>query len=114
MIAEDDESSFVLLNVILTGKYEVIRAISEDDIVPHLQRYMPEALLVDTDMPGFTDETVEEIKKVSKDIPIIGISDNTLDFIRNKEIGSVLDEYISKPINIKILMEILENHLKEK
>ncbi len=114
LIAEDDESSFVLLNVILTGKYEVIRAISEDDIVPHLQRYMPEALLVDTDMPGFTDETVEEIKKVSKDIPIIGISDNTLDFIRNKEIGSVLDEYISKPINIKILMEILENHLKEK
>ena len=114
LIAEDDESSFVLLNVILTGKYEVIRAISEDDIVSHLQRYIPEVLLVDTDMPGFTEETVEEIRKVSKNIPIIGISDNTLDFIRNKEIGSVLDEHISKPINIKILMEILEDHLKEK
>jgi PAS domain S-box-containing protein len=111
LIVEDDESSFVLLNVVLIGKYKVIRAVSHDEVIPYIKKYDPDLLLVDMYMPGFTPETINSIREISNSIPIIGISDNTLDFIRNKEIASDLDEHISKPINIKHLIEILETKL---
>ncbi|MCF7832698.1 MAG: PAS domain S-box protein [Candidatus Marinimicrobia bacterium] len=114
LIAEDDESNFILLNVVLTGKYQVIRAHKEDDILSHLSQYNPRILIADLDMPGFTDETIEAIRKSHKGIPIIGITDNTLDFVRNKEIISILDGHVTKPINIKNLLEILETQLENK
>ncbi|MEA2076455.1 MAG: ATP-binding protein [Candidatus Marinimicrobia bacterium] len=113
LIAEDDESSYVLLNVILTEKYKIIRALTDVDILTHLKRYHPDILIVDTDMPGFTNDMIKSIRKISKTMPIVGISDNTLDFIRNKEMTDVLNDHLSKPINIKSLMEILEEQLKD-
>ena len=112
-MAEDDESSFVLLNVVLTGKYQVIRVLKEDDILSHIKQYNPKILLVDMDMPGFTEDSIEEIRKLSAKTPIIGITDKAFDFLRNKEIESALDEHISKPINIKSMMDIIEDQLKK-
>ena len=109
LVAEDDESSFVLLNVVLTGKYQVIRVLKEEAILAHINQYKPGLLLADMDMPGFTTDSIEKIRKISPKIPIIGITDKTLDFVRNKEFESALDEHISKPINIKSLMNIIEN-----
>ena len=113
LVAEDDESSFVLLNVVLTGKYQVIRVLNEDDILSHIKQYNPKILLVDMDMPGFTEDSIEEIRKLSAKTPIIGITDKAFDFLRNKEIESALDEHISKPINIKSMMDIIEDQLKK-
>ena len=76
-----------------------------------MKRFKPDMLIVDTDMPGFTRDMINSIRKISKTMPIVGISDNTLDFIRNKELADVLNEHLSKPINIKSLMEILEDQL---
>ena len=112
LVAEDDESSFVLLNVVLTGKYQVIRVVKEEDILQHIHQYKPGILLVDMDIPGFSEDTIEAIRKTSPETPIIGITDKTLDFARDKELGNALDEHISKPINIKSLINIIEVQLK--
>jgi len=111
LIAEDDESSFVLLNIVLTGKYQVIRAFKAKDISSFIHQYKPGILLVNIDMPGFDEDTIEAIRKISPETPIIGITDKTLDFARNKEIEDTMDERISKPINIKSLISIIEEQL---
>jgi signal transduction histidine kinase/ABC-type uncharacterized transport system substrate-binding protein/CheY-like chemotaxis protein len=108
LIAEDDESSFVLLNVVLIGKYHVIRAINKDEIIDHIQRYSPDILIADLDIPDFS---VDEIKEKATDIKIIGISDNPIEFAKDREEGSKIEHHLSKPINIKNLMEILDKEL---
>ena len=109
LIAEDDESSFVLLNVVLTGKYEVIRSQDEETVFEHIKRYHPDIMIADIDMTGFTQETVIKAREILPLMKIIGLSDNTLDFIRNKELADLLDDRLSKPINIKSMLEMLED-----
>ena len=113
LIAEDDESSFVLLNVVLTGKYEVIRSQDETTIFEHVKRYNPDIMIADIDMPGFTGETVAKVRDISPQMKIVGLSDNTLDFIRNKELVELLDDHLTKPINIKSMMEKLEDKTED-
>ena len=112
LIAENDESSFVLLNVILKGKYKIIRVQKTDEIPLHLDRYEPKALIINAEMNGFHTEFISELRKKHPDIPIIGISDTTADMERKKQMSELLDGHLIKPINIKILMNTLEEKLK--
>ena len=112
LIAEDDDSSFVLLDVILKGKYKIIRVSNSQDIVEHMDRYEPNVLLADADMPGFDDELISKLRENHRNIPIIGISDNIHDIARKKEMSDIFDGHLTKPINIKSLMSILEEKLK--
>ena len=114
LIAEDNESDFVLLNVVLTGKYKIIRATTGEEAVAHYKKYHPDIILMDMKMckkGGY--KTAGIIKKLSKNIPIIALTSNALagDHIPIEKAGC--DEYLSKPINIKLLLELLERHLKE-
>jgi len=111
LIAEDDESNFVLLNVILTGKYKIIRVLETKEILIHLDRYEPKILIADTDMTGFDKELIESIRKRENKIPIIGISDITLDNDISRELIDMLDAHLTKPINIKSLLSILDEKL---
>jgi signal transduction histidine kinase/CheY-like chemotaxis protein len=111
LIAEHDESSFVLLNVILKGKFKIIRAVKTDDIKTLIERYHPDILIITTDMPGFSEELINVIRDKGHDLPIIGISDNNLDLVKQKELMQILDGHLSKPLNIKSLLDMLESKL---
>lgn len=111
LIAEHDESSFVLLNVILKGKFKIIRAVKIEDMTTLIQRYHPNALIIATDIPGFSDNLIDEIKENNDSLPVIGISDNNLDTEKQKDMTQILDGHLSKPLNIKSLLDMLESKL---
>lgn len=111
LIAEHDESSFVLLNVILKGKFKIIRAVKTEDIAALIQRYHPHALIIATDIPGLSDKLIDEIRKDKESLPVIGISDNNLDMDKQKEMAQIFDGHLSKPLNIKFLLDMLESKL---
>lgn len=108
LIAEDDESSFVLLNVVLIGKYHVIRAKTQREIIDHINRYSPDIVIVDLEVPELS---IEKVKEVTQTIKIVGISDNPAEFIKNQQLDLLLDDHLSKPINVKNLMEILDRQI---
>jgi DNA-binding NtrC family response regulator len=111
LIAEHDESSFVLLNVILKGKFKIIRAVKTEDIKTLIGRYHPDILIIATDMPGFSEQLINLIRDKGHDLPIVGISDNNLDLVKQKEPMEILDGHLSKPLNIKSLLDMLESQL---
>lgn len=111
VIAEDGESSFVLLNVILKGKFKIIRTLNMDDMQNAVREYHPDILIVNTDMLGFNAETMIEVRNLNDCMPVIGISDTTPDAQKSKELANILDKHLSKPINIKSLMEALDEQL---
>ncbi len=114
LIAEDNESDFVLLNVVLTGKYKIIRTTTGEETVAYYKKYHPDIILMDMKICKKKNyDAIRIIKKLSKNIPVIVLTSNALaeDHALIEKAGC--DEYLSKPINIKLLLELLEGHLKK-
>jgi len=55
-----------------------------------------------------------ERKNTQKHIPIVALTANALSGDREKYIGVGMDEYLSKPIDLKALTDLLEDHFEER
>ena len=113
LIVEDDEPSFSLLEILLNtigvntiwaqnGK----TAITYCQDNPHI-----DLVLMDINMPIMNGyETTREIKKFKPDLPIIAQTAYAIFGDREKSLQAGCDDYISKPINRKKLMNIIEKY----
>ncbi len=108
LIVEDDESTFVLLNVVLNGKYKVIRAVDPENSMMSIEKYNPDMLIANM---GIKKLGLDTIKEQYQALPIIGIYENKDAFTSEEESHKILTTYINKPINVKKLMDILEDIL---
>lgn len=108
LILEADESTFILLNVILNVKYKVIRAISIKNLKENIYRYNPDLLIVNMGMENFS---ISQIKQENKDLPLIGIYEHSDLYFADNNSKDYLLTHINKPINVKELTEILDKEL---
>ena len=95
LIAEDEESNYLLLKTILALFKE-----NEVDLI-----------LMDIKMPEMTGiESLKEIRKLSKDIPVIMQSAYVFDSDMEaaKEAGA--SGFITKPINLKVLKNTISQY----
>ncbi|MBW6457801.1 MAG: PAS domain-containing protein [FCB group bacterium] len=112
LIAEHDESNFVLLNVLLSNTYRVIRTNTFDETRDHIKLYKPDIVLMETDLPGISPKTAPaKIKAIREHIPLIGIRSIVGSGKEAYPVQEGFDDYLNKPINIKHLIEIIEKHL---
>ncbi len=110
LVAEDDETSFILLRTILSDNgFEVIHAKNGMEAVEFCRNRDDIALvLMDIRMPVMDGmEASRRIKSFRPDIPIIGETAYALSNEREEIIKSGCDFYISKPIDLYELMSIL-------
>ena len=68
-------------------------------------------IFLDENMPGLTGlETLNEIKNISPDIPVIMITKSEAEDIMDAAIGSKISDYLIKPVNPnQILLTIKKN-----
>ena len=102
LIAEDEESNYLLLKTILHKYCNLIRAKTGLEAL---------ALLMDIKMPEMTGiESLKEIRKLSKDIPVIMQSAYVFDSDMEaaKEAGA--SGFITKPINLKVLKNTISQY----
>jgi len=79
--------------------------------------HLPDLILLDINLPGMDGyEVLKHLRSedASKDIPVIAISANAMpkDLKKGEEAG--FDGYITKPVNVKELLEKVESKLSEK
>lgn len=79
--------------------------------------HLPDLILLDINLPGMNGfEVLEQLRsnKKSKDIPIVAVSANAMpkDILKAKEAG--FNDYVTKPINIKELLDVVEKKLPVK
>lgn len=79
--------------------------------------HLPDLILLDINLPGMDGyEVLKQLRCTEKfcDTPVIAISANAMpkDIKRGKDAG--FNHYITKPINIKELLQTVETHLSEK
>jgi signal transduction histidine kinase len=116
LIAEDDEISFSLLNRNLREiAGEILHVMTGSDAI-ELCRKNPDIdlILMDIRMPDMNGyEATKQIRKFNKDVFIIaqtayGFSDDS-----EKAIKTGCNDYISKPINRSLLLEIIIRHFNK-
>lgn len=110
LVAEDDEASYQLIDASLKiYHYQIIRAKTGKEAV-NLFKANPDIkiVLLDIQLPGMNGyEVLSEIKKINPDIPVIAQTAYSMIDDREKCLNAGCSEYISKPININRLRDVV-------
>jgi PAS domain S-box-containing protein len=109
LIAEDDETNFYYLNTLLTMETsaKIIHAANGKEAIDIFRANTGiKLILMDMKMPeidGF--EATKQIKLINPDVYIIGITAYAMSGDEERIIAAGCDDYLSKPINKKSLLE---------
>ena len=115
LVAEDTDSNFLLISVILKKEYEIIRATSGIEVIKLEEVYNPDVILMDIRMPEMDGiEATFRLRDKGVKTPIIAVTAFAFDQDRNRILEAGCDDYISKPIFSAILKERIRYWLNEK
>ncbi|MBN2830162.1 MAG: PAS domain S-box protein [Candidatus Cloacimonetes bacterium] len=112
LIAEDTMSNFLLLKTILSKSYNLIHATTGKQAIELYKKHKPDAILMDIKMPemdGF--EATKQIRMIDSDIPIIAVTAYAYDTDKILAMEAGCNNYVSKPIDVRILKSMLEKYL---
>ncbi|BEP30423.1 ATP-binding protein [Helicovermis profundi] len=115
LVAEDELVGRITLKFMLREYYDLIFAKNGEECIENYIKEKPDLILMDIMMPiknGF--ETLDEINhmKNKRKIPIIACTAKVMDTERNYLISYGFSDYISKPIDMKKLLLLIDKHLK--
>jgi signal transduction histidine kinase/ActR/RegA family two-component response regulator len=114
LIAEDEESNYLLLKTILQKHCNLIRAKTGKEAIEKFNGHGSEVdlILLDIKMPEMTGiEALKEIRKINSDIPVIMQSAYVFDSDMESARQAGASDFITKPINLKVLKETLMKYL---
>lgn len=114
LVAEDEESNFELVRIVLQKRYRLLRAHNGIEAVTMNEDERPDLILMDIRMPEMDGlDATRIIKEVDHDTPIIALSAYAFEEnIREaKEAGC--DAFMAKPFRVEDLIEIIKKYIGE-
>ncbi len=115
LIAEDNDSNYILLYSVLKLDYEILRAVNGKECVELYQTENPDLILMDLMMPimnGF--DTTRIIRKMDPNIGIIAVTAFSFQQDQDKALEAGCDLVVTKPINILNLKKVIKQRLEKK
>ena len=80
--------------------YEVKSLSNGFDAIDYVKENIVDVVLLDESMPGITGlETLQKIKEINSQIPIVLITKNETENLMDEAIGSQITDYLIKPVN---------------
>ena len=80
--------------------YEVQTKTNGFDAVEYVKANAVDVVLMDESMPGITGlQTLQQIKEVNSNLPVVLITKNEAENIMDEAIGSQISDYLIKPVN---------------
>ena len=108
LVAEDNDSNYLLLSTILKKEYHLTRALNGAEAVRLYHEIKPDIILMDIKMPVMNGlEATAEIRKADKKIPIIALTAYAFGSDRDDALDAGCDRVMTKPINIKEIKDML-------
>lgn len=112
LVAEDNESNFLLIMTILKKEYQIIHAHDGLEAIQNYQQFAPDAILMDIKMPNMDGLTAtQEIRKLDTSIPIIVVSAFAFDSDKQEAAEAGCTDYLTKPVEPYLLKETLKKYL---
>lgn len=108
LIAEDNDSNFILMTYILKRNYQFERAINGQEAVDMVEKGNFDIVLMDIKMPVMDGmEAARLIKEKHPDLPIIALTANAFDSDRQLAFEAGCDEFLPKPISSEVCLKTI-------
>ncbi len=94
--------------------YEVVSASNGEDALTLLDSSVPDIIFLDENMPGMTGlETLQEIKRLRPEVPVVMITKSEEEHIMEEAIGEKIADYLIKPVNPSQILLCLKKHIHQ-
>jgi CheY-like chemotaxis protein len=116
LVAEDEETNFLFIEAILEDtKVELFWAKNGTDAVAIFTRQNDiDLILMDIKMPEMDGITAtKRIRETNKTVPIIAQTAYAMSEDKTKCLNAGCDDYLTKPINHKVLLSTIEKYLNK-
>jgi len=114
LVAEDNDSNYLLMSYILKKKYEFARAVNGLEAVNFVQKEPVDLILMDMKMPVMDGlEATQKIKALKPDLPIIALTANAFESDRQAALAAGCNDFLSKPVSAAACLETIARFLGE-
>lgn len=117
LIADDNEMNRSLMVALLQRSgHEVLEAADGAQAVRLAKEHIPDLIIMDIQMPvldGITALRMLRADESAKKIPVIAVTSYAMKGDREKFLKAGFDSYISKPINTKEVVKMIEQYIKK-
>ena len=114
LVAEDEESNYELVHIVLKKRYKLLRAHNGIEAVTMNEDEKPDLILMDIRMPGMNGlDATRIIKEVSSDTPIIALSAFAFEDNIREAKAAGCDSFLSKPFKVEDLIEVIKRYIGE-
>jgi CheY-like chemotaxis protein len=118
LLVEDNLMNKILVREILTlNGYDIIEAKDGLEAIKLIVAYKPDLILMDIQLPemdGFTATRIIKANSLTKDIPVIALTASAMKGDEEMILSSGFDGYMAKPIDVKRLIDLINDTLKGK
>lgn len=114
LVAEDEDSNFELVRIVLAKRYRLIRAKNGIEAVTFSEDEKPDLILMDFRMPDMNGlDATRIIKEVNHDVPIIALSAYAFDENIREAKNAGCDGFLAKPFRVEDLIEVVNKYIKD-
>ena len=114
LIAEDNDSNYILMTYILKNHYEFDRARNGQEAVEMVAKGGFDLVLMDIKMPVMDGlEATKVIKEKHPDLPIIALTANAFDSDRQLALEAGCDDFLSKPVSSESCLKTIRKFVNE-
>ena len=118
LIAEDNESNYLLLFTLLKRDYRIIHARDGIEAIRLFKNSSPDIILMDIKMPHMDGLTaMQTIREIDEEVPIIAVSAHAFEQDRRTAYACGCNAYVTKTVDIheltsiiSLLLSIKEHH----
>ena len=112
LIAEDNDSNYMLMTYILKSQYEIFRAFNGVEAVEKAKTEKPDMVLMDIKMPIMDGlQATRLIRAEMPDLPIIALTANAFDNDRQQALDAGCNDFISKPVNAALCLKLIAKYI---
>lgn len=112
LIAEDNDSNYLLMTYILKNRYEYVRAFHGEEAVEKAADPTIDMVLMDIRMPIMDGlEATKKIKATRPDLPIVALTANAFDRDRERSLEAGCDDFLAKPVSYDTCLKMIEKFL---
>jgi CheY-like chemotaxis protein len=114
LVVDDNPTNTKLMYAMLEPEYSVQSAVDSDSMFAALEASRPRLILMDIQLPGMDGlEITRRLKAdpATRDIIVVALSAYAMVGDKEKALQAGCDEYVSKPIERKKFLKLLERFL---
>jgi CheY-like chemotaxis protein len=114
LVAEDNDSNFILMTYILKKYYQFDRARNGKEAVELADKGGYDIVLMDIKMPIMDGlEATKAIKAAHPDLPVVALTANAFDSDRQLALQAGCDDFLSKPVSSDLCIKTIKKYIGE-